>query len=142
MFLVAFFFFFKQKTAYEMRISDWSSDVCSSDLAAVRIRDTLGRIAIRSPAACEWRPSQSPPPCRPLPGEPSYLGIAVEYHRAAGRRISNASFAPAGVQLPGRLSPCALAIDFGKPLIGGHRARGLDMTTAIGRASVREIGCQ
>src|SRR3546814_12956034 len=30
--LVCFFFFFKQKTAYEMRISDWSSDVCSSDL--------------------------------------------------------------------------------------------------------------
>src|SRR3546814_3424822 len=28
----AFIFFFKQKTAYEMRISDWSSDVCSSDL--------------------------------------------------------------------------------------------------------------
>src|SRR3546814_7274829 len=28
-----FFFFFKQKTAYEMRISDWSPDVCSSDLA-------------------------------------------------------------------------------------------------------------
>src|SRR3546814_2347575 len=31
--LICFFFFFKQKTAYEMRISDWSSDVCSSDLA-------------------------------------------------------------------------------------------------------------
>src|SRR3546814_14894400 len=30
------FFFFKQKTAYEMRISDWSSDVCSSDLAAFK----------------------------------------------------------------------------------------------------------
>src|SRR3546814_4029508 len=30
-----YFFFFKQKTAYEMRISDWSSDVCSSDLADV-----------------------------------------------------------------------------------------------------------
>src|SRR3546814_1689398 len=29
---MSFFFFFKQKTAYEMRISDWSSDVCSSDL--------------------------------------------------------------------------------------------------------------
>src|SRR3546814_5452768 len=28
------FFFFKQKTAYEMRISDWSSDVCSSDLTS------------------------------------------------------------------------------------------------------------
>src|SRR3546814_4662471 len=32
---VCFFFFFKQKTAYEMRISDWSSDVCSSDLKAL-----------------------------------------------------------------------------------------------------------
>src|SRR3546814_6813808 len=31
-FLLLDFFFFKQKTAYEMRISDWSSDVCSSDL--------------------------------------------------------------------------------------------------------------
>src|SRR3546814_5187960 len=31
-----FFFFFKQKTAYEMRISDWSSDVCSSDLRGGR----------------------------------------------------------------------------------------------------------
>src|SRR3546814_21130707 len=30
--LYCYFFFFKQKTAYEMRISDWSSDVCSSDL--------------------------------------------------------------------------------------------------------------
>src|SRR3546814_10510206 len=30
--LSVWFFFFKQKTAYEMRISDWSSDVCSSDL--------------------------------------------------------------------------------------------------------------
>src|SRR3546814_2607158 len=31
-FMICLFFFFKQKTAYEMRISDWSSDVCSSDL--------------------------------------------------------------------------------------------------------------
>src|SRR3546814_3228435 len=33
--MLFFFFFFKQKTAYEMRISDWSSDVCSSDLHLV-----------------------------------------------------------------------------------------------------------
>src|SRR3546814_978715 len=33
------FFFFKQKTAYEMRISDWSSDVCSSDLYVAPARD-------------------------------------------------------------------------------------------------------
>src|SRR3546814_7863751 len=35
--LFLYFFFFKQKTAYEMRISDWSSDVCSSDLLAAAI---------------------------------------------------------------------------------------------------------
>src|SRR3546814_5344668 len=33
------FFFFKQKTAYEMRISDWSSDVCSSDLLLASLRE-------------------------------------------------------------------------------------------------------
>src|SRR3546814_4108249 len=38
---VLVFFFFKQKTAYEMRISDWSSDVCSSDLE----RTTAARLA-------------------------------------------------------------------------------------------------
>src|SRR3546814_10342560 len=45
------FFFFKQKTAYEMRISDWSSDVCSSDL------DGGGRGEGRSGRAsrCAWR---------------------------------------------------------------------------------------
>src|SRR3546814_13423348 len=36
-------FFFKQKTAYEMRISDWSSDVCSSDLYARFGRDLVDR---------------------------------------------------------------------------------------------------
>src|SRR3546814_3248776 len=38
------FFFFKQKTAYEMRISDWSSDVCSSDLDLRRILTDYGFI--------------------------------------------------------------------------------------------------
>src|SRR3546814_16438427 len=50
MFLCCIFFFFKQKTAYELRISDWSSDVCSSDLessdvnkqALEQIRQDLG----------------------------------------------------------------------------------------------------
>src|SRR3546814_8580194 len=40
------FFFFKQKTAYEMRISDWSSDVCSSDLLIAR----LGKEGVPNPA--------------------------------------------------------------------------------------------
>src|SRR3546814_20188487 len=38
-----YFFFFKQKTAYEMRISDWSSDVCSSDLVQTGEADVLSR---------------------------------------------------------------------------------------------------
>src|SRR3546814_6364285 len=46
-FCVLFFvFFFKQKTAYEMRISDWSSDVCSSDLDLERAGQPVVRIAL------------------------------------------------------------------------------------------------
>src|SRR3546814_3370150 len=41
--IYVFFFFFKQKTAYEMRISDWSSDVCSSDLSRARQRFRAAR---------------------------------------------------------------------------------------------------
>src|SRR3546814_6160091 len=48
-------FFFKQKTAYEMRISDWSSDVCSSDLASWA--------SICTPTSCS--------PSSPLPSSPA-----------------------------------------------------------------------
>src|SRR3546814_4948622 len=41
LYVCVLFFFFKQKTAYEMRISDWSSDVCSSDLRNVGVRARL-----------------------------------------------------------------------------------------------------
>src|SRR3546814_3532751 len=50
------FFFFKQKTAYEMRISDWSSDVCSSDLHR-RDDDQRGAGAGESAACAGWRPA-------------------------------------------------------------------------------------
>src|SRR3546814_14217957 len=43
-FACKFFFFFKQKTAYEMRISDWSSDVCSSDLIIVNDKRLTERV--------------------------------------------------------------------------------------------------
>src|SRR3546814_5737330 len=51
------FFFFKQKTAYEMRISDWSSDVCSSDLYMPIIGEPALRQAI---AAAHARASGQP----------------------------------------------------------------------------------
>src|SRR3546814_21142862 len=57
--LFSFFFFFKQKTAYELRISDWSSDVCSSDLPAdlPRRRARLQPLGPRRGGADEPRPA-------------------------------------------------------------------------------------
>src|SRR3546814_1967403 len=65
-FSLLFFFFFKQKTAYEMRISDWSSDVCSSDL----IRDVM------------FNRSRS---LRPGPDEPLSGNHRQDHRRAGGR---------------------------------------------------------
>src|SRR3546814_2342611 len=45
--LYCYFFFFKQKTAYDMRISDWSSDVCSSDLRGCRARSRAAQHLLR-----------------------------------------------------------------------------------------------
>src|SRR3546814_20652451 len=54
------FFFFKQKTAYEMRISDWSSDVCSSDLSRADDRARRDRAASSGTSADGyWRQSFS-----------------------------------------------------------------------------------
>src|SRR3546814_16504321 len=60
--VLMFFFFFKQKTAYEMRISDWSSDVCSSDLD-----DAVGDDGHDQPASLD------PEPCGPV--EPSSVQV-------------------------------------------------------------------
>src|SRR3546814_10747293 len=46
---IVYFFFFKQKTAYEMRISDWSSDVCSSDLL---LRERVERRVLEQRPPC------------------------------------------------------------------------------------------
>src|SRR3546814_3056934 len=46
--MVFLFFFFKQKTAYEMRISDWSSDVCSSDLGLPTMPQPLATVPERA----------------------------------------------------------------------------------------------
>src|SRR3546814_12505152 len=50
------FFFVKQKTAYEMRISDWSSDVCSSDLVLLGSAKDLSATR-RSAPDTDWQPS-------------------------------------------------------------------------------------
>src|SRR3546814_9307912 len=53
--LIVLFFFFKQKTAYEMRISDWSSDVCSSDLGIdVRLGGCHGGKLVTIVETCDY----------------------------------------------------------------------------------------
>src|SRR3546814_2737439 len=60
-------FFFKQKTAYEMRISDWSSDVCSSDLPAVHRR-----------SSARWGRHQAPHPTDGLPSRSEERRVGKE----------------------------------------------------------------
>src|SRR3546814_4011364 len=63
-------FFFKQKTAYEMRISDWSSDVCSSDLRPDPLDDALGgALGRRKPDGQAFGDA---------PGEEGTLGVGLE----------------------------------------------------------------
>src|SRR3546814_2860007 len=72
------FFFFKQKTAYEMRISDWSSDVCSSDLGAGRDRSGVAG------AAQGWA---RVPPARHLRSRPVAAGPGAGRPRSEERRV-------------------------------------------------------
>src|SRR3546814_7882656 len=74
--ILCFFFFFKHKTAYEMRISDWSSDVCSSDLSTISSpvhagRRTPGSTAsrfTRRRAICQCSFFRQTPICGPTNG--------------------------------------------------------------------------
>src|SRR3546814_12843921 len=75
-----FFFFFKQKTAYEMRISDWSSDVCSSDLLAGQPGDGAVVEHLGAERACQRQPVTE------------RSDIVVEFGQA--RRLGNAMAAP------------------------------------------------
>src|SRR3546814_3351293 len=76
-----FFFFFKQKTAYEMRISDWSSDVCSSDLRHCEglgeRASPLRQLRLRPPVL---RPKQRAP-------RPTLEQVVVRDAQAAGENV-------------------------------------------------------
>src|SRR3546814_1061257 len=74
------FFFFKQKTAYEMRISDWSSDVCSSDL--VRCSQGPGRSERRFVHHCHNRRFLFTPDRRSTGGAGGWIDC-----RLPGRRL-------------------------------------------------------
>src|SRR3546814_6816376 len=89
------FLFFKQKTAYEMRISDWSSDVCSSDLACQNrsfidrsynnSRDALAKIRMRHADHCGF---DYPSKKINLAFDLFWVNIvAARYHRSEERRV-------------------------------------------------------
>src|SRR3546814_4781235 len=88
-------FFFKQKTAYEMRIKDWSSDVCSSDLPADRVE---GRGTISQEKAEQGRGSGRGISCRmpglcPAMGEyPARAIEAPRHRRRLGPPLSDDGF--------------------------------------------------
>src|SRR3546814_5162642 len=86
--VVFLFFFFKQKTAYEMRISDLSSDVCSSDLTQLRVGSRERSPTLRNPLprgerGIERGEEISPPE---LAGRHS-LDADIDLEEAAGERL-------------------------------------------------------
>src|SRR3546814_5294560 len=69
-----FFFFFKQKTAYEMRISDWSSDVCSSDLSTWD--SGTPQCSAAKSTSRPWMVLQAASAAMPLMSEPEEAAVA------------------------------------------------------------------
>src|SRR3546814_3797180 len=77
LFCVFVLFFFKQKTAYEMRISDWSSDVCSSDLEP-------------PPGRCDaWSSRLASTPSSPSRTEPTRRGSFERACRSGGGALQD-----------------------------------------------------
>src|SRR3546814_6588671 len=94
-FVVLYLFFFKQMTAYEMRISDWSSDVCSSDLPmrCARFTCSIAAERIASSGVCfHGRPARmrstawfAPHVASPPPIRVSWILMMLEIGRASCR---------------------------------------------------------
>src|SRR3546814_7911784 len=109
-----FFFLCKQKTAYEMRISDWSSDVCSSDLE-LRHRGRRGRAAEAITALVDRdvardRPARSIRNEAQRPGDGRADIVAIDQHGAVGGDLHVDAEAVGGSDIKrGRSRDAALA---------------------------------
>src|SRR3546814_3199542 len=92
--MFCYFFFFKQKTAYEMRISDWSSDVCSSDLGCRIIENRRRRSGLSgtgrkcADCAAPQRACHQPSFERPVCGIFGRNDLRTRYHQCRRRRPS------------------------------------------------------
>src|SRR3546814_5468184 len=80
--------FFKQKTAYEMRISDWSSDLCSSDLDRGDVGPRTGRDDpdAHQSASCRMGPRGTSAPCGIERGRPA-RALQLDAPQAARRAV-------------------------------------------------------
>src|SRR3546814_14481376 len=122
-------FVFKQKTAYEMRISDWSSDVCSSDLLQTVLSpedDVVNLVIAHHPP--DW--------CKDTDEIEDDLNdraaVHLFGHKHRQRVIRDERFVRIGAAA---VNPDPTELQF-EPGIQSHP------TTEIGRASCRERGCQ
>src|SRR3546814_20321254 len=115
------FFFFKQKTAYEMRISDWSSDVCSSDLPIgalrLRVRNEDGLDAVVASR-------------EPVETEGKTVRLRIESHRRAGTEVFDVHSESRRTVHADRLA----RPDFGGSTIGGAPRRHQDQPPCDGLA--------
>src|SRR3546814_5231264 len=125
-------FFFKQKTAYEMRISDWSSDVCSSDLRVAQLLlDAQKLIVFRDALASSGRAALDLPRVHRdgQVGDRGVLGLAraVRQHRGVARAVRE-------VDRVERLRQGSDLVDLHQQ--GVRRAAGDALGQEIGRAHV------
>src|SRR3546814_13886131 len=116
MIMVFYFFFFKQKTAYEMRISDWSSDVCSSDLLGPSVDDRRDDVMVHDAGLA-----------RDIlcAGDAFVLGLVRE-HRAGNDVADRPDAVDRGAEI----------------MVGLDLAALVELQSPIGRASWRVSVCQ
>src|SRR3546814_19308204 len=132
LFLCCLFCFFKQKTAYEMRISDWSSDVCSSDLfvgehcpRALYMKETIDRIIQR-----------------PMPRNLDDSGLPVEHRRTIRLKVVQHGAVILETFLFQKFEHVMAGLAGGRPITFWTNAHYPVQGLQIGRASCRERVCQ
>src|SRR3546814_1400519 len=110
------FFFFKQKTAYEMRISDWSSDVCSSDLHGVPGEDGT------------------------VQGMMDLMGIKYTHSGLASsviaidKQLTKQTLVPHGIPMPGGMMVESQSLNSAAPLQRPYVLKPINEGSSVGRS--------
>src|SRR3546814_808916 len=105
--VLVLFFFFKQKTAYEMRISDWSSDVCSSDLDAAGDGQGRRRVPALQPVRRALPDGGLGHAEVPVAGDACGTGVSRQAGEGGGMNVEEAS-SSSGSSFPRKREPSGL----------------------------------